>query len=365
MRRAIQLALQGSADTSPNPMVGAVIVGPDGTVVGEGWHRRCGEGHAEVNAVAQVADKSVLKDSTIYVTLEPCAHYGKTPPCAVMLAECGIRRVVIGMTDPHDVVAGRGVEILRKAGAEVITGVLEQECRAINPHFVRAHTSPYPFVTLKWAQSTDGWLDAEREASEGAVRFSTPLTTQLVHRLRSLHDAIMVGSGTVLLDNPRLDVRGFDGRQPLKVVIDRRGRVPATAKLFETGRMLVLSAIERPDLAETGAEVETVDADEPIDGIMKRLRSRGVTSVLVEGGASLHNSLIEAGLWNEARIETAPFMLGDKGRGHVDFNGCAPVSTGHVEDRMINTYRNKLTLSSMSAMRAPLRHCLLAILTNV
>lgn len=347
MRRAIQLARQGSADTSPNPMVGAVIVGPDGTVVGEGWHRRCGEGHAEVNAVAQVADRSVLKDSTIYVTLEPCAHYGKTPPCAVMLAECGIRKVVIGMTDPHDVVSGRGTEILRRAGAEVVTGVLEQECRAINPRFVRAHTSPFPYVTLKWAQSADGWLDADRGASEGAVRFSSPLTSLLVHRLRSLHDAIMVGSDTVLLDDPRLDVRGFDGRQPLKVVIDRRGRIPVTAKLFRSGRTLVFSSVERPDLVEAGAEVEIVDAAEPVVGIMKRLRSGGITSVLVEGGASLHNSLIRAGLWNEARIETAPFRLGDSGRGHVDFDATAPADTRRVDGRLISTFRNELALSAM------------------
>ena len=272
MRRALELARHGEPDAPPNPMVGAVIVGPDGRIIGEGWHRRCGEGHAEVNAVASVSDKSLLRDSTMYVTLEPCAHYGKTPPCARLITEMGIPRVVIGCRDPFAKVAGRGIAMLEEAGVEVEVGMLEKECLALNEKFMTAHTHRRPFITLKWAESADGFIDGH---------ISTPLNSTAVHRLRATHDAILVGSGTWLADRPRLDTRLFAGKSPRRVVLDRRGRVTDAP-----GDVLIMSGYDT--LREA----------------MERLYAEhGITSVLVEGGAELHRSFMAEGLWDRMRIE--------------------------------------------------------------
>lgn len=279
MRRALELAAHGELDASPNPMVGAVIVDASGRIIGEGWHRRCGEGHAEVNAVASVADQEALKDSTMYVTLEPCSHYGKTPPCAELIVRTGIPRVVIGTLDPFAKVSGRGVARLREAGVEVEVGMLEKECQELNRKFMTAHRCRRPYVTLKWAQSADGFIDGH---------VSTPLNSMLVHKLRATHDAILVGSGTALADNPALDTRLYAGKSPVKVVLDRRGRVGNDLRMFSEGETVVMR-----DYNSLG------DA-------MERLYERGITSVLVEGGATLHRSFIEDNLWDEIRIEVSP-----------------------------------------------------------
>lgn len=279
MRRALELAAHGELDASPNPMVGAVIVDASGRIIGEGWHRRCGEGHAEVNAVASVADQEALKDSTMYVTLEPCSHYGKTPPCAELIVRTGIPRVVIGTLDPFAKVSGRGVARLREAGVEVEVGMLEKECQELNRKFMTAHRCRRPYVTLKWAQSADGFIDGH---------VSTPLNSMLVHKLRATHDAILVGSGTALADNPALDTRLYAGKSPVKVVLDRRGRVGNDLRMFSEGETVVMR--DYSSLADA----------------MERLYERGITSVLVEGGATLHRSFIEDNLWDEIRIEVSP-----------------------------------------------------------
>lgn len=279
MRRALELAAHGELDASPNPMVGAVIVDASGRIIGEGWHRRCGEGHAEVNAVASVADQEALKDSTMYVTLEPCSHYGKTPPCAELIVRTGIPRVVIGTLDPFAKVSGRGVARLREAGVEVEVGMLEKECQELNRKFMTAHRCRRPYVTLKWAQSADGFIDGH---------ISTPLNSMLVHKLRATHDAILVGSGTALADNPALDTRLYAGKSPVKVVLDRRGRVGNDLRMFSEGETVVMR--DYSSLADA----------------MERLYERGITSVLVEGGATLHHSFIEDNLWDEIRIEVSP-----------------------------------------------------------
>lgn len=270
MRRAIELASHGRFDAHPNPMVGAVIVDSAGHIIGEGWHRKCGEGHAEVNAVASVKNQESLRHSTMYVTLEPCSHYGKTPPCAKLLIDKGIPRVVVGSLDPFDKVCGRGISMLREAGVEVKTGVLEQECRRLNRKFFVAHTRHRPYITLKWAESSDGFIDGQ---------ISTPLTSVLVHKLRAENDAILVGSNTYITDKPRLDTRLFAGRSPLKFVVDRRGRIRD----------------------EEGLTV--IRENEPLEDIMAGLYNSGVTSLLVEGGAELHGSFLSAGLWDELRVE--------------------------------------------------------------
>ena len=203
--RCIQLAKNGQCNTPPNPMVGAVIVYQD-RIIGEGYHIRCGEGHAEVNAIASVKDESLLRQSTLYVSLEPCSHYGKTPPCADLIIRKGIPRVVVGCTDPFPLVSGRGIQKLRDAGVEVKVGVLEQECKDLIRRFVTFNLKQRPYITLKWAQSADGFIDVLRQ--EGTpVKLSSPLTSMYVHKLRAEHQAILVGRKTALLDNPSLTVR--------------------------------------------------------------------------------------------------------------------------------------------------------------
>ena len=303
MRRALQLARQGGGHASPNPMVGAVVV-HDGKITGEGFHRCCGQGHAEVNAIASVSDHSLLPSSTIYVTLEPCSHYGKTPPCAKLLIDKGLKRVVVGVLDPFEKVSGRGVAMLREAGIEVVVGVLEQECRELNKRFFTAHTTGMPWVLLKWAQSEDGYIANE----DGSVHFSTQLTRSLMHRERSMVDAIVVGAGTVKIDNPSLTTRHWSGNSPLRVVLDRNLSIPSDCKLLnDGGKTLIYN--EKKEGAEGNVEWAKLDTKEP-ETWLRDLYRRGVTSVMVEGGANVLQQLVDADAWNEIRIETAPTTLG-------------------------------------------------------
>lgn len=317
MRRAIQLAKSSMTDTHPNPNVGAVIVAR-GRIIGEGYHRRCGQPHAEVNAVASVApdDRPLLAESTIYVTLEPCSHYGKTPPCARLIIDSGIPRVVIACGDPFDKVRGRGVAMLRDAGIEVVEGVLEDEARALNLRFFTAHTLHRPFITLKWAQSADGFMDAVRHPDEPAFIFSSPLDFALVHRERALHDALLTTASTLMADNPRLDVRRWDGSDPKVVVIDRRGIIDAATasrlRLFAAGTRPVFMLTPRP-LQLPGVENIPITSDTPLTEIMSELYRRGITSIMTECGPRMLQSLIDAGLYDAVRVYTSPRTLGDRG----------------------------------------------------
>lgn len=313
MRRALCLAGNGLLDASPNPMVGAVLVDPSGKIIGEGWHRRCGEGHAEVNAVASVADTSLLRNATMYVTLEPCSHYGKTPPCASLIIEKGIPRVVIGCLDPFEKVAGRGVRMLKDAGVEVVTGCLEKECLELNEKFVTSHLRKRPFVTLKWAESADGYIDG---------KISTPLTSMLTHRLRATHDAILVGSGTVLADNPRLDTRLYAGHSPLRVILDRRGRVMDAVD----GTTIIYREFSS------------------LNDVLEDLYKRGITSVLVEGGAELHRSFIDSGLWDAMRIERGCKNINGKVKAPCLSSDCEVESVDIVDMNRIINIKNVNTL---------------------
>lgn len=291
MSRALGLASNGELHASPNPMVGAVIVAPDERIIGEGWHRRCGEGHAEVNAVASVseADRPLLRQSTMFVTLEPCSHYGKTPPCAKLILDTGIPRVEVATVDPFARVSGRGIAMLREGGVDVRVGLLGEEARRLNRRFFGAHTRRRPWVTLKWAQSADGFIDGRDSESDSPAAISTPLTRAAVHRERALNQAILVGSGTVIADSPSLTVRDYAGDSPQRFVLDRRGRI-----------------CERQGW--------TILSDPTPEATLSRLYSDfGIISVLIEGGATLLNSFMEAALWDEARIEIAPRLrLADK-----------------------------------------------------
>lgn len=326
MRRALELAAHGRGFVSPNPMVGAVITGPDGRIIGEGYHRRFGGPHAEVNAVQSVreADRSLLPQSTIYVTLEPCSHYGKTPPCAKLLCDIGIGRVVVGAPDPNPKVSGRGVSMLREAGIEVVEGVLADESRELNKTFMTAQTLRRPYVLLKWAQSSDGFMDHQRKPGEGAARFSTPLGTAMVHSLRGQYDAIAVGAGTVLADNPRLDVRMVYGRSPRPVVFDRRKLVGDDNALFSPLRNGIHLTADRP----LATQLESLFAD------------YGISSLLVEGGAGLLSEFIASGIWDEARVEVAPDPLGSQGRVPAPAIAGAPTTTARLQGNYIYTYTN-------------------------
>jgi len=285
MRRALYLARHGELHASPNPMVGAVIVA-DGRIIGEGWHRRCGEAHAEVNAVSSVApaDRPLLAKSTMYVTLEPCAHYGKTPPCARLIIDTGIPRVVVATLDPFEKVSGRGVDMLREAGVDVQTGMLGDEARALNRRFFAAHTRRRPYVTLKWALSADGFIDGRGGQADPAARISTPLTTVLVHRERACNDAVLCGSGTFLSDSPSMTVREYAGASPRPYVCDRRHRSGALPDGW--------TALDMPDVA----------------AILKYLYNNGVTSLLVEGGRGILCAFLDSGLYDEIRVEQNPAL---------------------------------------------------------
>ena len=311
MKQALELARKGLGDTYPNPAVGCVIV-CDGRTIGRGYHRRAGEPHAEVNAIDSVEDRTLLPGSTMYVTLEPCAHYGKTPPCAERIVREGISRVVIGTGDPFVRVNGRGVEILRRAGVEVVQGVLQQDCDELNKRFFTYHRKKRPFVVLKWAQTADGFLDVLRtDASLAPLKITGEPAQRYVHRMRSLEQAILVGTRTALLDNPRLDARLAESpRHPLRVAIDRFGRIPLESHLLDGTHSTLLFTEKRT--AQCHLEKKNVDCV-PIDfsgdtvaQMLDELYRRGIQSVLVEGGAETHASFFRAGCWDEAFVFAAP-----------------------------------------------------------
>lgn len=307
MRRCLQLAALAQGHTSPNPMVGAVVV-CDGRIIGEGYHRQCGKPHAEVNAIGAVRDKSLLQHSTLYVSLEPCSHYGKTPPCCELILSCGIPRVVVGCTDPFPQVSGRGIARLRSRGVEVLSGVLEDECRALNRNFMTLQEKHRPYVILKWAQSADGYIDRRRADEEAPTILSDAVTRTWAHRLRAVCDAVLVGTRTAVADNPSLTVRYWTGRNPLRIVIDRRGVVPAGSHLFDGTAPTLLLGSRGNDLP--GVDVISLSpCDNVLHVLLDELARRKVQSLLVEGGARLLQSFIDAGLWDEARIETTPAEL--------------------------------------------------------
>lgn len=321
MRRALELAAHGLGNVSPNPMVGAVIVAPDGKIIGEGYHRRYGEGHAEVNAVASVPDHELLREATMYVTLEPCSHYGKTPPCAKLIIDKRIPRVVVGAGDPNEKVCGRGIAMLREAGVEVVTGVLAEESRRLNAAFMTAHSCHRPFVTLKWAQSADGYLDIKRLPEEPAAAISSPLGRLAVHRLRAIHDGILVGSGTVLADNPLLDSRLWGGRSPRPVILDRRHSVTADYRILSRDPIII-------------------DSHEGVADILAQLYAYGITSLLVEGGPTVLQSFIDSGIWDVARVETSPVSIGPQGAAPAPRLAATSNKTFPLDHSLITIYSN-------------------------
>lgn len=313
LKRALELAKLGIGHVSPNPMVGAVIVHED-LIIGEGYHQKYGEAHAEVNAVNQVLSNftnadALLQKATIYVTLEPCAHFGKTPPCADLIIKHKIPNVVIGCLDPFDSVNGKGAERLKQAGVNVIVGVLEQECLALNKRFFTKVKKQRPYVILKWAQTQDSFFSP----ADGTQRWiSNDFAKQLVHQWRSEEDCVLVGKQTALADNPQLNVRFVNGRSPLRAVIDKNLELPSSHHLFDNSVKTLVFNQKKTAIEGNTYYVEIEDFDHFLPQyILYQLYLQDVQSVIIEGGTKTLQLFIDANLWDEARIFTAPDFWGE------------------------------------------------------
>lgn len=310
MSRCLQLAQQAEGHTAPNPMVGAVVV-CDGNIIGEGYHHRCGEPHAEVNAIRSVNDQNLLMKSTLYVNLEPCSHYGKTPPCAQLIIDKKIPRVVVGMGDPNPKVNGRGIQMLREAGIEVVENVLNQQCHILNKRFITMYTKKRPFVILKWAQTQDGFIDAWRTTSEiPPLRISNEVTKTLNHQIRSIESAILVGTNTALLDNPHLTARKLNTRNPVRMVVDKSLRVPSDYRIYDQTTPTVIFTDK---MVENKTNITFVKLDFSkaiVPQIVDYLYQVNLSSLIVEGGTQLLQAFIDANLWDEVYIETSPEIIG-------------------------------------------------------
>ncbi|MBN2276103.1 MAG: bifunctional diaminohydroxyphosphoribosylaminopyrimidine deaminase/5-amino-6-(5-phosphoribosylamino)uracil reductase RibD [Bacteroidales bacterium] len=305
MNRCIELARLGLGSTAPNPMVGAVIVSGN-HIIGEGYHHKAGEPHAEVNAIRSVKDKDLLKNSMMYVNLEPCSHTGKTPPCADLIIENRIPVVIIGTRDPHDMVAGKGIERLNRAGVVTKTGICCEQCIELNKRFFTFHSLKRPYIILKWAQSADGFIDVIRHKADPAQPnwISGEISRMLVHKWRTEEQAIMVGTNTALLDNPQLNARHWPGKSPMRIVLDRTLRLPSDLHLFN-GRLPTLIINESKDEESESCIYKKVPFNTKLlPSLMTLLHQRDIQSVIVEGGKKLLESFISAGLWDEARIFT-------------------------------------------------------------
>lgn len=314
IKRCIQLAKNGLGTTYPNPMVGCVIV-YDGRIIGEGWHHKAGTPHAEVHAINSVHNKALLEDATIYVSLEPCSHFGKTPPCSTLIIHSGIKKVVIGTVDPFVKVAGRGIKKLRAAGCEVIVGVLEQECQALNQRFFTFHTQKRPYIILKWAESHDGFIspDPKTRKAQKPVWITNALARQLVHQWRTQEQAILIGTTTAIADNPQLNARDWHGANPVRIVIDHTSKIPITAAVFDdTATTIRLISKEKTQgILPKNVHQHTIDfTANVLHQIMNILFDQELQSVIIEGGRQTLQSFIDANLWDEARVFTGALHFG-------------------------------------------------------
>lgn len=306
--RCLQLAKNGLGSTYPNPMVGSVIV-HNNIILGEGWHRKAGKPHAEVIALRSVKNKKLLKDATLYVNLEPCSHVGKTPPCADLIISEGIKKVVVGGTDPNPEVAGNGIKKLKNAGCEVITGVLEAECLELNKRFYTYHRKKRPYIFLKWAQTADGFIapDPKTRKDRAPVWITSDFSRQLVHKIRSEEMAILTGTQTVLEDNPSLTTRDWAGKSPVRLIIDKKLQTPLHFSVLDNSVPTILFS-EKTDITLQNREnIEIINPDfskNTCRQIVNFLYTRQIQSLIVEGGSRTLQTFIDAGLWDEALIFT-------------------------------------------------------------
>jgi len=352
MQRCLELALLGSGHVAPNPMVGAVLVYDDPLagerIIGEGYHRQYGQAHAEVNCIRSVkeTDRPFIRQSTLYVSLEPCAHFGKTPPCADLVIEQGIPKVVVGVRDPFPLVDGKGIEKLRKAGVAVETGILERECREMNRRFFLFNTRHRPYIVLKWAQSADGKIaGAMTPAGRSRILISNEYTNRLVHKWRTEEASILVGTNTALADDPALTARLWKGPDPVRLVIDRELRLPSSLRLFDGQvRTLVFNNLrheEGTDCGEAGLSYYQLAEDSSlVHQVATALYQRKIQSVLIEGGARLLQSFIDADHWDEARVITNEELVIPGGLPAPELPVVQPFSREKIFSDTIRTYKN-------------------------
>ena len=305
MFRAIELARLGMGNVSPNPMVGCVIV-HDGLIIGEGYHRQYGMSHAEVNAINNVRCKELLKESTLYVTLEPCSHFGKTPPCSNLIIEKCIPNVVVGIIDPFAHVSGKGIEKLRKHGCRVIVGCLEEKCMELNRRFFTFHQKKRPYIILKWAQTADGFIDIDRthEYYGQPTWITNDLSRIAVHKMRSDEAAIIIGTNTAQKDNPSLTTRDWYGNSPVRIVIDKELRLSSELSLFDQQTLTIVYTSKECGVKKNLEFVRIIFDGTELIQILSDLHKRSIVSLIVEGGQRLLNSFIDQGLWDEARVFT-------------------------------------------------------------
>jgi diaminohydroxyphosphoribosylaminopyrimidine deaminase/5-amino-6-(5-phosphoribosylamino)uracil reductase len=327
------LAAFGKGSVSPNPLVGSVIVYHD-RIIGEGWHQQYGHAHAEVNAVADVKDKSLLAESTVYVNLEPCSHFGKTPPCADMLIQHKVKRVVIANVDTNPLVGGKGIQKLREAGIVVDTGVLAEEGRILNRRFFSFVEKRRPYIILKWAQTRDGFIARTNHDSKW---ISNEFSRQLVHQWRAEEDSILVGPGTAMFDNPRLTVRDWTGRNPVRIVIDRYLRLDQSLHVFDQSVQTLCYNVLRHEQKDNTLMVR-IEEKNFIENLVQDLYERKIQSVIVEGGAAIIQAFVNEKLWDEARVFT--------GQATFEEGIAAPVLPGELVEE------TRMTGDKLSVFRA-------------
>jgi diaminohydroxyphosphoribosylaminopyrimidine deaminase/5-amino-6-(5-phosphoribosylamino)uracil reductase len=302
IQRCLELAQNGLGSTYPNPMVGSVIV-HRGKIIGEGWHQKAGEPHAEVNAINSVKNKSLLTKSTIFVSLEPCSHFGKTPPCSDLIIQHKIPTVIVGTVDPNDKVAGKGIEKLQKAGIKVKVGVLEKECRELNKRFFTFHTKKRPYIILKWAESVDGFLSPLNKKEQKPVWVTNVYSRQLVHKWRTEEQAILVGTKTVLDDNPQLNARDWFGKNPIRIILDRCGKISEDYVVKKGNQKTIILTEQEILTKDENCIYENLIFGEQLPEKMSNLLYQyQIQSVIIEGGLQTLQSFIDNNLWDEARI---------------------------------------------------------------
>ncbi len=326
INRCIEIAKNGLGTTAPNPMVGCVIV-HENIIIGEGFTSPFGGNHAEVNAIQSVTNKKLLKKATLYVTLEPCSHFGKTPPCADLIVEYQIPKVVIGTIDTHSKVAGKGIERLKNAGCDVTVGVLENECRKHHKRFFTFHNKKRPYIILKWAQSSDGFISPKSKTENKPLWITNSASRQLVHKWRTEEHAILIGTNTAVDDNPSLTSRNWKGHNPIRIVLDRTNRLSKDLSVFNDEAQTIIISEKEIDFENNVAA-----------NICSYLFKQDIQSVIIEGGARTLQSFIDANLWDEARVFTGPTTM-KAGTIAPNFNQ-KPISSSNILDDTLNVYLN-------------------------
>lgn len=334
IKRCIELAQKALGKTYPNPLVGSVIV-HEGKIIGEGYHHKAGENHAEINAINSVEDKSLIPESTIYVSLEPCAHYGKTPPCALKIKELGFKKVIIGAMDSHDKVNGKGKKIIQDAGIEAVSRILEKECIELNKRFFTYHEKKRPYIILKWAESGDGFLDKDFKPTS----ISNALVNQFVHQLRADEHAILVGTQTALNDNPSLTVRNVQGENPVRILIDFDLKVPQDFSIYnKEARTLIFNLIKNE--AQDNIQFIKIQKENFLNELMNALYEEQIQSVVIEGGRFTLQQFINENLWDEAIVIKNEGLKLENGTKAPDFH-FTPYKVENFRDNLIEFYKNE------------------------